>query len=252
MKLEPIKKSKLPKYAAALGVLASFTLLTGCGTQLAGDVAVPVDSQDIVALGGEAWVDPDWTEPAVTGTTAPETEPALDGEICPFEETGVSSETLQLDGTIDCPADETTTTAAQPLMLEGDVAFIPDYQSAVDAVNDIYSDIAASYQSGFETKGYIMTRDSRQFSHYGTTFTAVLKHKDTGTLLAFYDGGAADQGITMREWMQGVCTASYDWGCVLEYPADEEGYSRVIFVDMSRDFENVIADAEQIYKDVIE
>lgn len=269
MKLEPLKQTRLPKYAAALGVLASVTLLTGCGQQLAGDVAVPVDSQDIVELGGDAYVDPDWTEPAVTGTTAPETdltaataEPVLEGEINPFDETCIVSDEKRpphLTGLVPCIEDVTTTAVTappadpvQPLTLEGDVAFIPDYQDAVDNVNRFYEVLAESYETGFETKGYIMTRDSRRFSHFGTTFTSVLKHKDTGTLLAFYDGDAEDQGVKMREWMQGVCTASYDWGCVLDYPADADGYHRVIFVDTARDFDSAITDAEQIYKDVIE
>ena len=59
MKLEPIKKTKLPKYAAALAVAAvSASLLTGCGlieaafdrinqNMTAGIVPVPTESAEM-------------------------------------------------------------------------------------------------------------------------------------------------------------------------------------------------------------
>ena len=238
MKLEPLKKAKLPKYAAALGILASAALLTGCGPQLAGDVANPnVDSNDIVVLDGEESVctEPEETaaetDPAVTTTETTEYPLAEDGEAPVVTDDGDSGE---------------------PLMLEGDVAWIPDYQEAVDEINRFYGDVFGSYESGFAAKGYIMTRDETAFSHYGIRFTSVLKHQESGTRIAIYDGKAEDNGKTMREWMQEICTASYDWGCVLDYPADEAGWHRMIFVDMSRDIDSPVTDAEQIYKDVME
>ena len=47
MKLEPLKKAKLPKYAAVFAVLTVFAaMLTGCGEPaLGGDVAVPVETE---------------------------------------------------------------------------------------------------------------------------------------------------------------------------------------------------------------
>lgn len=236
MKLEPIRQAKLPKYAAALGILAGAALLTGCGPRIDGDVANPqVDSQEILELAGEETIAPDWTEPSGTTTgTAP-------------EETCTTACPLSVEGTTDVPDD-----AAEPLMLEGDVAWIPDYQTAVDAINTACAEDAGAYEAAFAESGYALQRDESSFSHYGTRFTAVLRHPESGTCIAFFDGAAEDQGKSMREWMQGVCTASYDWGCVLEYPADANGLQRIIFIDRSRETDSIAADAEQIYKDVIE
>ena len=237
MKLEPIRHAKLPEYAAVLGILASAALLTGCGPQLAGDVANPnVDSNDIIELAGEEAVstEPDetttQTASAVTTTETTEYPLAEDGEAPVVTDDGDSCE---------------------PLMLEGDVAFVPDYQAAVDEINTVCAADAGAYEAAFAGMGYAMQRDDSSFSHYGTRFTAVLRHPESGTRIAFYDGSAEDGGLTMREWMQGICTASYDWGCVLDYPADENGLQRIIFIDRNRETDSVTADAEQIYKDVI-
>lgn len=250
MKLEPIKKAKLPRYAAALGILASAALLTGCSpVQTAGDVAAPIDSADIVELAGEEAIAPDWTEPTDI-TTAPDetelpetsTEPMLEGEAMP--DPCITERYPDAPGTVAAPDEE-------PVMLEGDVAWIPDYQQAVDDINRFYGDVFGSYETGFAAKGFIMTRDETEFDFNGIRFTSVLKHKDRGIRIAFYDGTASENGKNMHEMMQEVCDESFGWGCVTELPADDEGYHRVIFVDMCRDMNNPIEDAEQIYKDVI-
>lgn len=247
MKLEPIKKAKLPKYAAALGILASAALLSGCSPfQTAGDVAAPVDSADILELAGEETIATDWTEPTDI-TTAPDetalpetsTEPMLAGEAMP--DSCTTERSLNVLGV---PEEE-------PVMLEGDVAWIPDYQQAVDDINRFYGDVFGSYETGFAVKGFITTRDETEFDFNGIRFTSVLKHQDSGTRIAFYDGTASEDGKYMHEMMQEVCDESFGWGCVTELPADDEGYHRVIFVDMCRDMNNPIEDAEQIYKDVI-
>ena len=95
MKLEPIKKTKLPKYASLLGILASAALLTGCGPQLAGDVANPnVDSDDIVELDGEETV---CTEPdeSATQTASAVTTTETTAETT-ASETTVSETTAQI------------------------------------------------------------------------------------------------------------------------------------------------------------
>ena len=51
MKIEPQKTKKIPKYAAALAVLATAAVLTGCsktepGPDIAGDMVVMTDTID--------------------------------------------------------------------------------------------------------------------------------------------------------------------------------------------------------------
>lgn len=57
MKIEPIKKTNRPKYAAALAALSMVPTLAGCGrkpVEITGLVAQPVESQEEpVALGGD-------------------------------------------------------------------------------------------------------------------------------------------------------------------------------------------------------
>ena len=208
MKLEPLKTAKLPKYAAALGLLASVTLLTGCQSHIA---AEPTETDEIVELSGKVAFRPDWTEHIVDDPAA--------------------APTLHLDGNI-----------------------TPDYvfRESLETVNRTSNGLAAFYAAGFFTKGFITTSDSRVFDLNGTKFTTVLKHAESGTLFAFYDGTAYDRGMTMRRWMHDACDETYDWGNVLEYPADEDGFHRVIFINAGRDIDNAIAEAEQIYKDVME
>ena len=246
MKLEPLKKVNLPKYAAALGLIASAALLTGCAPfQTAGETAAPpLDSDDIVELAGEETVS---TEPEQTTTAAESgtTELFLEGEAVP-DELCTTEHPHDVPGSISIPEDDS-------LVLDGDVdvAYVPAYQEGVDDANRYYESIASSYADGFASKGFVMTRDSREFELGGVRFTAVLKNQERGLLLAYYDGNAEEQGKPMREWMQEQCAECFDWGCITEIPADADGYHRVIFVDMGRDFDDVIGDAEQIYKDVI-
>ena len=63
MKLEPVKQSKLPKYAALLAVLSSVPMLTGCGEpEIAGGEAVYIET----TISDQ---EPDAAEPADAGNT---------------------------------------------------------------------------------------------------------------------------------------------------------------------------------------
>lgn len=68
MKIEPIKKTNLPKYAAALAALCAVPMLTSCGKEpeIVGLEVVYTEPYDsALELAGEETVDPAYTEPDV-------------------------------------------------------------------------------------------------------------------------------------------------------------------------------------------
>lgn len=238
MKITPIKKKNLPKYAAALAAVASATLLTGCHT--AGEVATENNVSN-----------PDIEEqplPADSGDENDEGELVLDGEVG-YEG---SEDEIELAGDVEvepepensCPPDTPGLVAVpnyEPLTLEGDVAWVPDYQEQTDSAAEALTDEQiTAYVDAFSAAGMPLTRTNHPFSHYGTHFTALLANNENGILIAFFDGTAEDQGFVMAEWLASVCTEEAEWGCVL----DTDG--RVIFIDISKD-----ADPERVAKDVI-
>ena len=74
MKQEPVKKMKLPKYAALLAVLSSVPMLTGCGEpEIAGTAPDPsVTAVQDPALQYEGGMEV-YTEPETTAVTTAET-----------------------------------------------------------------------------------------------------------------------------------------------------------------------------------
>ncbi len=226
IQLEPQKKCRQPKYIAAIGVLSSAALLTGCG---GGDVA----------LGGEPVVCTDVTE-IITTTVQ---EPELEGlpVLCTDETESIETQP-EIGGEVYLPEQDIP---AEPLTLEGDVAFVPDYEETAAVPED-----TVVFQDAFAAQGLIMDKDCRKFSHYGVTFTSVLKNAENGIRLVFFDGSMTDGETAMRDWLGSVCTETYDWGCVLEYPADPEGIDRAVFVDVSSTDTVSPAFAETVYQDI--
>lgn len=248
MKLEPLKQKNLPKYAAALAVAASAVLLTGCHP--AGDVLIS-ESQI---------VSPDITEQVIPDESS-EDDLRLDGEteLCPDPDDEFESE---IDAEIiedDCsgckqfepPLETGGNDDGEPLMLEGDVAWIPDYQEATDDVQtQLTDDRLQVYMDAFADAGLPMARITEGFSHYGTKFTAVMANRECGMAVAFFDGTAEDQDTNMFDYLTKNCACGYDWGCVLKNINFKDEYSAMIFIDISKEPENAAAFAAQIAKDV--
>jgi len=269
MKLEPLKYKNLPKYAAALAVAASAVLLTGC--QTAGDVAIP-DSQI---------ASPDITEQVVPDESSSDEWVVLDGEARPDEDEDIALEGVT-DVIDDCSGDGCETDAsrfvtegvapmledesvlsglqgiqmggdddAEPLTLEGDVAWIPDYQEATDNVlTQLTADRLQVYMDAFAAAGLPMESITEHFSHYGTNFTAVMENEERGIAVAFFDGTAEDQAVNMFDYLTNSRTSAYDWGCMLENINYKDEFSAMIFIDLSKEPEDAAAFAAQIAKDV--
>lgn len=249
MKIEPKKNAKSPQYAAVLAAIASAAILTGC--QTAGEVAIDGTAPD-----------PNIAEQTVPAA-APEDDLELVGEIevepdqggddlelagdIAISECEVDSRPLQLGGVIAMPNDDSRKAAAEPLTLEGDVAWVPDYAEDTDCAGQIGAYyFAEAYADAFAQAGIEMAQTDRWFSHYGTIFMAALSSADEAVSLAFYDGSAVDADLSMREWMGSVCTEQHDWGCVFR----QDGRCTV-FVDISAEGIDIAANAEQVVKDVI-
>lgn len=246
MKIEPKQSAKRPHYAIALAAIASATFLTGCqsdgevaidGTASAPEIAeqtVPSASseqEDEIVLGGEMAVYE--TTEAIGSDSETETE-----------ECEVGSRPLQLGGVVAMPSDDVP---AEPLTLEGDVAWVPDYQEATDDAEILGTQCyAEAYAVAFAQADIPMKQTARRFSHYGTNFIAVLGCEDAGIELTFFDGSAADGDRSMREWLREVCTESYDWGCVLK-----TWDTCMVFADITAEGIDIAANAEQVVKDVI-
>lgn len=246
MKLEPLKISNLPKYAAMLALAASAAVLTGCAPlQTVGDVAVE--------------------DPAYTPEIEAQTIPQEDSELELMGKINVRADDpnydidsqVKLDGTTEVVSDDcsggdcSSEDAPEPLMLEGDVAMIPDYQESLDlAGKTLTDDCIQAYADAFAGAGISMCRCTQRFSHFGNVFTAVLVNDAGSIQLAFYDGDAQYDGIVMREWLAGCCTDACDWGCTVKVPNAAGGENMTIFVDLSREPDDLAAFAQEIVKEV--
>ncbi|MBR4199845.1 MAG: hypothetical protein IKQ91_01030 [Oscillospiraceae bacterium] len=115
MKIEPRKTAKLPKYAAALAAIASAAVLTGCRT--AGEVATDGTAPDPNAGANiiEQTLPPD-------DSSEDDGELVLDGEISNDSLPDESSTETECTGT-ECTGED------DEIMLEGDVAVLPDESS---------------------------------------------------------------------------------------------------------------------------
>lgn len=236
MKLEPLKLTNLPKYAAVLAFAASAAVLTGCSPlQTGGDVAIEVTAPETDIAASTV------PETDIAAATLPEEDesPALEGGIDIREDSEVRPE-----------GDD----AAEPLMLEGDVVWIPDYQEALDRLETALDDTHLQiYMDAFAAAGMPMTRISVPFTHYGSRMTAALENQERSIGVAFFDGTAEDQGVNMFDYLtKNQCGCGYDWGCVLKNINYKDRFSMMVFVDISKESEDVAAYAAQIAKDVIQ
>ena len=247
MKIQPRKTASVPKYAA---VLASAVLLTGCGYDepVATDGTAPAPDP-AVELMGEAQMMPEMT-----------TERMPDSGTAPYDDGGdvtytgtvkaAPDDKPQLVGlmqTIPDPEDD-------PVMLEGDVVFCPDFQQEEDALNDQLDALSEAYQTQFNLlsntrRDCAMTKSGRRVCYFGVDFTEALENTQQNAQVIFFDGSAEEQGVTMREWLSGQCTVTYDWGCMLEQLNVADGINRVLFVDVSRENAASPEDASQIAED---
>ena len=247
MKLEPIKHVKIPAYAAALA--ASAALLTGCGYDgaVVTDGTAPADP--VVQYDGE--VEPDaLTEPLQTAVTTEEI--LLEGEINPYTNEADGCDTTTAVLVSDRKPDVVGSVALTPdddddvpVQLDGDVLFVPDFPDADAAHKQDYELLSVVYQSVFEKRGYTSVKSSRQVNWFGAPFYEGLRADDQKTQVIFYDGEAAAQDVTLREWLRDQGTEVFDWGCLLKIDDPDADYTRVVFVDL-----NATDDPEQILRDV--
>lgn len=234
MKIEPKQNAKRPHYAMALAAIASAALLTGC--QTAGEVAL-----DGTAPAPEI---AEQTVPAASSEQEDKIE--IGGEVA-IEECEVETRPPVAPGLVAIPIDESSEEFCEPLTLEGDVAWVPDFQEETDDAETLGAQqYADAYAAAFAQAGIPMKQTARRFSHYGTNFTAVLGCEDAGIELAFFDGSAADGDQSMCEWLREVCTESFAWGCVFRTEK-----TCMVFADITADGIDIAANAEQVVKDVI-
>lgn len=247
MKIDPKQSAKRPKYAAALAAITSAAMLTGCGrggnVELTG-LMPAIEEQSVPAADPAGGADA-----SADGAIEPE-DIALGGEMA-VEESEVDSHPIVVQGLVAVPIEESIEEDCEPLTLEGDVAWIPDYQEETDiAMQQGREQYAKLYAEAFENAGIPMQQCCRNFSHTGTYFTAVLCSEDESVEIAFFDGSAEDEGVSMREWLGDVCTEHYDWGSV--FKKGERWADRcTVFVDISAEGADLAANAEQVAKDVI-
>lgn len=232
MKIEPRKTAALPKYAV---LLASAVLLTGCGTDdpaaLAGETQIIDPTLDLA--GDEAFF-PDLTETPAQTTAEPillegEALPYDGDDYCTTETTAVSKP--QIAGLIEVNPD--TVQRDDPVMLDGDVAFAPDFQTDTNA--DKLELSAEAYQSALAAHGISVTKSGRIVNWFGAEFYEGLKNDADRVQVIFFDGKASDPGnpgVTQREWLQNYFTEQYDWGGVLR-TENPDAEACVVFVDIN-------------------
>ena len=114
MKIEPRKTAKLPKYAAALAAIASAAVLTGCRT--AGEVATDGTAPD-----------PNAGANIIEQTLPPDDSSEDDGELVLDGE--ISNDSLPDESSTETECTGTECTGDDEIMLEGDVAVLPDESS---------------------------------------------------------------------------------------------------------------------------
>ncbi|MBQ8921358.1 MAG: hypothetical protein IJ060_04255 [Oscillospiraceae bacterium] len=223
IEMKPIAAAKKPRYAAALAVLASAAMLTGCGT--AGETEegtlVPgmnpgVSEDDLQIMGLEAT----YTEPAVT-----ERQPELAG-VAPIY-TLPEDDPVALGG--DVAIDD-------PVMLEGEAVPIDepaDPQEVLAPDPECSRDFAAANVQAWADRGAeikliaeaVRKRNDgtpapqeacEDITVGGVPFTAYGMLPNGIGLFVRYNGQAESDGITEREWLEAL-TAAYEteqfsWG----------------------------------------
>lgn len=250
MKIEPIRKASIPKYAAALAAAAAAVMLTGCQTAgdvaIAGDIAVEEQSSwnagkdgDELRLEGEATPDP--------SIENSEDDLRLDGKVVMATRPANGEGLPATPGTANVDTDCSDCDDSSEVMLEGDVVFVPDFSESAESVASLSDDQIGIYADAFAEAGVQLERDPEPFSYYGYNFGETLLNQAGDLRVIFYSGIAADNGTTMEEWMQSICGDRRDWG-----ETCTAGDTKLVFIDISRASENAPDHAAQIAKDVTE
>ena len=248
MKIEPIRKASIPKYAAALAAAAAAVMLTGCQTAgdvaIAGDIAVEEQSSwnagkdgDELRLEGEATPDP--------SIENSEDDLRLDGKVVMATRPANDAGSLNIAGTANVDTDPGSCDDSSEVMLDGDVVFVPDFSESAESVAALSDDQIGIYADAFAKAGVRLERDPEPFAYYGYNFGETLLNQAGDLRVIFYSGIAADNGTTMEEWMQSICGDRRDWG-----ETCTAGDTKLVFIDISRASENAPDHAAQIAKDV--
>lgn len=247
MKIEPIRKALIPKYAAALAAAAAAVMLTGCQTAgdvaIAGDIAVEEQSSlnagmsgDELRLEGEATPDP--------SIENSEDDLRLDGKVVMATRPANDAGSLNIAGTTNVDTDPGSCDDSE-FVLDGDVVFVPDFSESAESVAALSDDQIGIYADAFAKAGVRLERDPEPFAYYGYNFGETLLNQAGDLRVIFYSGIAADNGTTMEEWMQSICGDRRDWG-----ETCTAGDTKLVFIDISRASENAPDHAAQIAKDV--
>ena len=241
IEMKPVSVSKKPRYAAAIAVLASAAMLTGCGT--AGEVETvspgmnPGISEEELQIMGTEQV---CTEPAVTERqpvyegmlpmyTEPQEEPvALGGDVAIDDPVALEGEAVPIDE----PKEPQEVLAPNPELQQ-------DFTAAnIDAWAKRGSEIKLIAQAVRNQKnGTPIPQEAYEdIKVGGVQFTVYGTGLNGSAMFVRYNGDAESDGMTEREWL-GKLTSAYEteqfsWGMTVVGKYDDEPCF-IIFIDSS-------------------
>lgn len=254
MKIEPIRKASIPKYAAMLAAAAAAVMLTGCQTAgdvaIAGDIAVEEQSSlnagmsgDELRLEGEATPDP--------SIENSEDDLRLDGKVVMATRPANGEGLPATPGTANVDTDCSDCDDSSEVMLEGDVAVMMDYSGSLDEIAALPAERVKPYEDAFAAAGLEMESVNEPLDFSGYEFRVRLINAEKNIRVVFFDGYAEGQEGYMWRWVEKRCTNLADWGALLiETPNDDSEKQITVFVDISHENNNAAELAAKIAKDV--
>ena len=254
MKIEPIRKALIPKYAAALAAAAAAVMLTGCQTAgdvaIAGDIAVEEQSSlnagmsgDELRLEGEATPDP--------SIENSEDDLRLDGKVVMATRPANGEGLPATPGTANVDTDCSDCDDSSEVMLEGDVAVMINYADSLEEIAGLPDDRVKPYKDAFAAAGLEMESVNEPLDFSGYEFRVRLINAEKNIRVVFFDGYAEGQEGYMWRWVEKRCTNLADWGALLiETPNDDSEKQITVFVDISHENNNAAELAAKIAKDV--
>ena len=256
IEMKPVSAARKPRYAAALAVLASTALMTGCGN--AGEVETtcmvgmdPGISEDDLQIMGD---EPVSTEPAVT-----KRPPDLMGLLPVYSVPDEDSLALAGDVAVEDPVRIEGTANADdpdddPIRLEGEAMPIDEADSPKEVLApnpELMCDFTQDNVTAWANRGseFKLIRDAKiamnidyenpqeayeDITVGGVPFTVY--GKTSYELFVRFNGQAESNGLTEREWLEKLTadyeTEQYSWGMSVIGKCSGDA-CKIIFVDCS-------------------
>ena len=262
MKIEPLSRINLPKYAALLTAAVSAALFTGCGQdplEISGTANDPTSSDNIaVQDAGHADANDDPDDLMLAGEESvscpPETEIVTTDTTVDFAEPNVAGVAVTRE-----PDDN--------LMTEGEAMYDEYDEYAFEQVNfESENEYAASigekylpaFQEGFAKQGLHPDTASEKYFAFGSVFVVSLKLTDPDqaavTAVCFYNSAATVDKNSLQDRIQHGFAKWFDWGAIFEEDLmNDEGTAKnhwkVLLVDVAKEDQFSAEYAEQIAKD---